>query len=427
MDWTVGREMRRWKSGGIQWRSTTVVRSKQPNTSIAWWLVPINITEIIVCSTQRWVACLLRSGCILTFLFSLLKDVSRDLFSDIEKEPEIEELKPKSFWWRRASKRLYQYMINKRFEESVVHFQCYESTKAVVHRLKPKAIYYADVFVRNKWNNLTSAYWTSNFTLTEPESDSAFMAAFSSRQLLHDSLYTGVFLDTKNKFKKRFYFKATPILSNKIYIYVQPCSGLGPVQFLIRQAFTVSDYRRKRHEDNGIDSETIITSTKAEESDESVLYFEEITETKTIELSLPVIETNDTVLLEFELNTVAHRQSRSLILLASSGLNRFPFPRLPVERTVRVRETIFDCLNLTYCKSSLWKRFENVTQSRWCGMLHQTSVSSTVFFSGMPIFETRPSRSRKICAPNWLRSIQTNGPWKINISTMNVIVFLREK
>lgn len=274
------------------------------------------------------------------------------------------ELNSESYWKYVAVKLLHKQLFQKRFKESVVYFKCHNQTKTTVHNLKPNMVHYVNVFARNKWNNLTSPYWTSNFTLSAPDEDESSTLTDSSRQLLHDSLYTGVFLESKNKYRKRFFYKINSENANKVYVFIQPCSGIGPIQFMIRQAF-IFDYRRKRHNEKlNLDSEIIFVGTHDEESnDEGILFFDEITETKTIELTLPSSNSNETNFLEFEISTVAHQNSRRLILLASSVLSKFPFPRLPTERSIRVKNKTleFKIQNFNFdFDFSQWRQYENV-------------------------------------------------------------------
>ena len=226
----------------------------------------------------------------------------------------------------------------------MVHYQCYNQTRATVHRLRPKQNYYVDVFVRNQMTGGASRYWTANFSLVEPQSKDIGREKNLEQlteQQLHDSLFTGVFLDAKNKYRKRLLYKVPSTLeSKKLYIYLQPCDGQGPVQLAIRQTFVYSD-RSKRH--NNVDDEPNIAeqlifggSHDEQWNEQGVLLLEEVTDTKTFEIVLPISDVNGSIILEFELNNLGQRRARNMVLLASNELGKFPFPRLPHDRTIRV-------------------------------------------------------------------------------------------
>ena len=248
-------------------------------------------------------------------------------------------------WWHRAAKRLLRESIRKDFAEYVAHYQCYNQTRATVHQLKPKQNYYVDVFVRNQMTGGASRYWTANFSLAEPVAKNAGKdKGKQTDQILHDSLFTGVFLEAKNKYRKRMLYAVPNADAKSVYIYMQPCDGFGPVQFSVRQTYSPYADRRKRHnadEDSMIEENMIFGGSHDEQyNDLDVMLLEEVAETKTFEIQLPRSEGNESIILEFELNTMAQRQSRNVVLLATSDLNRFPFPRLPHDRAIRVCQTI---------------------------------------------------------------------------------------
>lgn len=224
----------------------------------------------------------------------------------------------------------------------------------MLHQLKPKQNYYVDVFVRNQMNGGASRYWTANFSLTDPtrhDSNNRKSLSDSVDQALHDSLFTGVFLDAKNKYRKKLLYRVPSDTSStsKVHLFIQPCDGQGPIQLVVRQTIAelYSD-RRKRHDEDSIadqdltNNEQLIFGANHDEqsNDQGVLLLEEVTETKTFEISIPITPDhsayNGSVILEFELNTLAKRLSRNMVLLVSSELNKFPFPRLPHDRTIRV-------------------------------------------------------------------------------------------
>ena len=279
-------------------------------------------------------------------------------------------------YWQAAARRLLLESLRKDFADFVVHYRCYNSTRAtVLHQLKPKQSYFADVFVRNRMTGGASRYWTANFSLVEPPPPpppKKTENSSSTEQQLHDSLLTGVFLEAKNRYRKRLLYRVpisnllgsdatTTSASKSIFVYLQPCDGAGPVQLAIRQIPTDSaSYldgedgeasRRRRHntaaaeqqQNQGIVEEQMIFDGSHDEEEggveEGVLLLEEVTETRTFEVMLPqqAEGSNGSIVLEFELNTLAQRQTRNMVLLVSSELNKFPFPRLPADRAIKVR------------------------------------------------------------------------------------------
>ncbi|XP_075592025.1 protein NDNF isoform X2 [Dermatophagoides farinae] len=248
---------------------------------------------------------------------------------------------------------------------------CSNQTKMTVHDLRPGQLYFVDVFVRNlnHLNGLQSKYWTANFTLIDHHTQQKiWREQFHSMQQLHDSLFTGVFLDSKNQYRKRFLFKL-PFMpneeNNKLYIYIQPCIGLGSIQLNVEEISLnyFDQLRRKRHQhhrrqenfdmaDNSIIDEIMDDYNPLTDSDtdNAMLFFEEIMETRTIELTIPVsYRTINTGMLYLiiELNTVAMMQSRSMVLLVTNSLSKFPFPRLPNDKSIRVMETLKQCDSVT--------------------------------------------------------------------------------
>nr|XP_027203964.1 uncharacterized protein LOC113797735 [Dermatophagoides pteronyssinus] len=273
---------------------------------------------------------------------------------------------------------------------------CSNQTKIFVNNLLAEQLYFVDVFVRNlKHSNggMQSKYWTTNFTLIDyhrqqqqqhrEQEEQKNWQEKSSLPLLHDSLFTGIFLDSKNQYRKRFLFKL-PILSSlngndqqqpqKLYIYIQPCSGLGPIQLNVeeislnyfdqlrrrrRRQGKHHHHHRRRHRQDNFDNSINDDDIMDEEEDNpfpsnenSILFFDEIIETRTIEINVPIrsnyqIINTGLIYLIIELNTVSSMQTRSMIMLLTNSLVKFPFPRLPQDKSIRVMETLKQCDSIT--------------------------------------------------------------------------------
>lgn len=268
---------------------------------------------------------------------------------------ELNDVASKFKWWLSSE-------LNPIYRKEVelnkfAYFKCSSKTEAVINGLGYEQLYFADVFLKssNKSNGLVSKYWTTNFTLREfnPMEKNIWKEQLESMQILHDSLFTGIFLDSNNQYRKSFLYKLPKdqaLLSKKVYIYIQPCFGVGPIQLTVRQLsvpnFNQARNRRDKYNalfnferTNEINDERDRDSFYGHDNgkDESeMLFFGEITETRTIEIQIPFWLKNETnTYLELELNTLSLRQSRSLVLLASNALDKFPFPRLPNDKTIR--------------------------------------------------------------------------------------------
>lgn len=219
-------------------------------------------------------------------------------------------------WWQRAAKRLLQETLYREFTDNVIHFNCMNQSAVRIQSLPSQINYYADVFVKDWRTGLSSKYWTSNFSLRALEVKKKPKA--EQNHLLHDNLFTGIFLESKNKFTKKLIYKlpTQDVNTGKVYIFAQLCNGIGPVQFYIRKK----------------DLDSVNSKNNLETS---LIFFEELSETKTFEVSVEQL-LNQTIHLEFELSNVDMEQPRSLVLLATNDLLKFPFPRMPADKTVRV-------------------------------------------------------------------------------------------
>lgn len=303
-----------------------------------------------------------------------------DLFkNDTWKQIDVNDVASKFKWW--LSSELNPMHQKEMKLNRFAYFKCSSKTKAIVNGLSYGQLYFADVFLKssNKSHGLVSKYWTANFTINESDQvkKNIWEEHFESMLTLHDSLFTGIFLDSNNQFRKRFLYKFSKlqtslILDKKvfIYIYIQPCFGVGPIQFTVKQiSMQYLNQAKNRRPNNDhvsfnlertnkindqIEMDNFFTQNNSPFSDneQEMLFFGEITETRTIEIQVPVpvwLKNESNIYLELELNTLSLRQSRSLVLLASNALDKFPFPRLPNDKTIRASLAIIinSFLNLT--------------------------------------------------------------------------------
>lgn len=271
--------------------------------------------------------------------------------------------------WHKEAQRLLAKDMEREYREKVVHTNCQLGGvyKVIVDGLQPSVAYYVDVFVRDRQTLLSSRYQTSNFTLAMPKPKRTSKAALVPFDILPDSVDMGIGMVAKSGYRKLMLYRP-PTQSNdiasaeasgstrKLYIFVQPCGGVGPIQMLIRprllpdEASVDRRKRQSRYETIYMPEEhwpgAVSNSLDDDENDEGdglvdsgALFVEEVTETKTYEVTLPewFDVHNATHYVEFEFSSLATRQSRTLVVHVADSLKKFPYPRMPADRTIRVR------------------------------------------------------------------------------------------
>jgi hypothetical protein len=213
-----------------------------------------------------------------------------------------------SYWWGKTVKKMLSQSKSKSIADNNLHIECIgKKTWHTILNLKSKVNYFVDVFAKNSVTNATSMYRTINITLINNEPIK-----------LKENELTVIKLNSANNYTKQLKYNLNSKNPEKLWLFIQSCSGPGPLNITTR-------------------------TQKSSENISEVLFVDNVFDMKTLEI---IIDSNESQIITIEISSNIASE-RSAVVLLSRKQNKFPFPRLPDDRKIKVLETLTDCDSVT--------------------------------------------------------------------------------
>ncbi|KAM7304925.1 protein NDNF [Ixodes scapularis] len=270
-----------------------VLQIRNSRVLFTWKASP---SEALVDQDVRYCVAINRKG-----NFDTMCAVESALRGDVPKVPHQDS--GFGFWWEKAAHRKMalktrEMMRNVHVQKDVA-FECIgRRTWHSFADLEVDQRYFIDVFAINSRTNASSAYLGASVVARNP-----------TNSRIQDNQLVQIVLDQKDAFSSVAKYAVNANVE-MIWMFVQSCSGPGPVQLSVTQ-------RKKK----------ILTA--------------EVMETRTLTINHPA---NGTYVVKIS-STVP--QLRRVHLLVSKKYHKFPFPTLPDDSSIKVMGSLTTCNSVT--------------------------------------------------------------------------------
>lgn len=232
---------------------------------------------------------------------------------DDDEELELDLLPPAAstsfaYWWGKTVKKMLRESKGDNLNGDDNHsIECVGNKLWHMQRLKTDTNYYVGVLAKNSLTNATSMYRILNVTLPD-----------AGPTKLKDNEQITVYLNSGNNYTHSLKYNINAKTKDPLWLFVQSCSGPGPLLVVAK---------------NNIYAENKSHISKVDE----------VFDMKT--MSIPINFNGSQSFLIHLSSEVAAEKSATILI--SRKQSKFPFPRLPNDRRIKVLDSLTSCDSVT--------------------------------------------------------------------------------